>query len=218
MHIEKKTSTLLVQWYRGDHTSLQSLLKDHLPWVRTEVRKRIGPKLRGKAETNDFVQDAMIEFLTYGPRIVIEDDRQFRGLLLKIVENNLRDKHEWFNAKRRAISREMPLPSDTVLHLDGPKARLRTPSQEAQKHEEEALLRLGMELVKPQDREVLVLRQWEGKTFLEISQQLGISEEAAWERHSRAVRRLAKEVGRLRQGDFMELMNDEEGRRKGVSE
>ncbi len=50
------------------------------------------------------------------------------------------------------------------------------------------------------DREVLILRQWDGLSFDEIGKRLEISTSAARVRHLRAVRRLAREVEELRRG------------------
>jgi len=81
-------------------------LERHLPWIQKQVRLRLGSKLRAKGETCDYVQDAVVQFLHYGPRIMISSDRQFRALLARIVENALCDKHDWFTARRRDMTYE----------------------------------------------------------------------------------------------------------------
>ena len=124
------------------------------------------------------------------------------------MENVLRDKHDWFTARRRAIARERPLPADSVLYLNTDKGSDRTPSQSAQHHEEEAWIRLGMELLEPEDREVLVLHQWDHLPFTEVGKRLGISGKSAWQRHNRAVSCLAEKVGDLRRGRFDVLYED----------
>lgn len=103
------TRNLLRQWNEGDEQSLNKLMERHLPWIRNHAHHRVGPHLRSKGETCDYVQDAMVEFLRYGPRIRITDENHFRALLIRIVENTLRGKRDWFVAQRRNISRQMPL-------------------------------------------------------------------------------------------------------------
>lgn len=205
-----QTSQFLQRWHDGDPKGLEDLLARHLPWIRARVSKRMGPVLRRKAETTDYVQDAMVEFLRYGPRILISDGDHFRALLVRIVENALRDKHDWFTRRRRAVSRERPLPADTVLSLDPPRARMKTPSAAAGHHEREAWVRLGMELLEPEDREVLVLRQWENLSFAEIGERLGISKDAARMRNNRAVSRLGEIVGSLRRRNLPEAEGEAE--------
>ena len=195
---ETVTAQLLKSWHGGHEDGLDALLERHLPWIRIHVRRRLGPLLRRGAETSDYVQDAMIEFLRYGPRIVISDDDHFRALIVRIVENSLRNKYDWFTAQRRAIARERPIPSDTILRLDPPKDSVKTPSQSVQRHEDEAWVRLCMELIDPEDSEIIILRQWEHLSFVQIGEKLGISANTARMRHNRAVNRLAEQVGNLR--------------------
>jgi RNA polymerase sigma-70 factor (ECF subfamily) len=193
-----ETTRFLQQWHGGDQKGLDALLERHLPWIQDHVSKRLGPLLRMKADPSDYVQDAVVQFLRYGPRIMVSNENHFRALLVRVIENALRDKHDWFTALRRANAKDHPLPSDTVLSLDPPRKKVSTPSKEAQHHEDEAWIRLGMELLDPKDREVLVLRQWEGLSYDEIGKRLGISRNAAWKKNKRAVFRLAKKVGELR--------------------
>ena len=166
----------------------------------------MGPTLRSKGETSDYVQDAMVQFLQFGPRFTITKDTQFRALLLRIVENTLRHRYEWFMAKRRKIAKERPLPSDTVLLLDPARDAMQTPNQSAERHEREAWIRLGMELLDPEDREILVLRQWDKQSFAEIGERYGITADAARMRHYKAMDALAGKINLLRSGDFKRLM------------
>lgn len=190
----------LRRWNEGDEQGLESLIGQHIDWIRNHVRNRMGPFLRKKGETNDYVQDAMIEFLRYGPRIQINDDQHFRALMVRIIENTLRGKLDWFHAQRRNVTRQKPLPSDTILSLDPPKDEVKRPSQAALQNEREAWVRLGIELLDPDDRELLVLHQWEGCSFDEIGERLGITRDAARMRYSRSLTKLSKVVADLRKG------------------
>ena len=205
-----QTSRFLKQWNAGDPKGLDAVIKCHLPWIHAQVRRRLGPMLRGKAETCDFVQDALVEFLRYGPRFTISDGALFRALLLKIMENTLRHKHKWFTARRRDIARENPLPSDTILYLDPPHGSVKTPSQSAVGREEEAWIRLGVELLDSEYREVLILRKWENLSFDEIGTRLGISANAAKMKHRRAVSRLAEYVWDLQCGNLNRVVEEED--------
>jgi len=203
------TSRCLERWNQGKSSGLTDLLERHLPWIRSRVRKRIGPRLRRMVESSDIVQDAAMQFFQYAPRFSMSDEEHFRALLARIVENVLRDKHDWFTARRRRVSLERPLPTDTVLDLDSPLAARRTPSQACEQHEKEAWVRLGIELLDPNDREVIVLRQWENLPFDEIGERLDISANAARMRNERAVGRLGKVIGSLRRGHLDRLLEQE---------
>jgi len=202
--IKSETAHHLTQWHQGDQEGLNLLLKRHLPWIRKHVQKRLGPKLRGMFESGDIVQEAVIQFLKYGPKILISDDQQFRAFLACIIENVLRDKNDWYTAKRREIARQHPLPSDTVLQLDSNYHSDKTPSKYVERHEREAWLRLGMELLTPKDREILILRQWNSMPYDKIGDRLDISANTARMRNDRAIGRLAKIVWDLRCGMLSE--------------
>jgi RNA polymerase sigma factor (sigma-70 family) len=164
------------------------------------VRRRLGPALRRKDESGDYVQDAVVEFLRYAPRFHMSSDSRFRALLGRIIENVLRDRNDWFTAQRRAMSKERPLPRDTVLNLDPPRQAAESPSQVALQHEQEAWVRLGLEFLDSEDRRLIVFREWEGLTFSAMGERLGISLSAVRDRYLRAVDRLTDEVWALRTG------------------
>lgn len=204
----KDITRSLAKWHEGDRQELDALLERHLAWIQGQVRKRLSPLLRGRGETCDFAQDVVMQFLRYAPRFTISNEHFFRALLLRIVKNSLADKYDWYTARRRDIARERPLPSDTVLSLDPGERAVRTPSMSAQRNEREAWIRLGMEFLDPEDREVLVLRKWDGLSFSEIGERFEISPEAARKRHNKAIERLSDRIWHLRSGKLDRVLED----------
>lgn len=95
-----------------------------------------------------------------------------------------------------------------MLNLDDAAVSLKTPSKRMEQQELEAWLRLGVELLNENDREVIVLRQWEDLPFEEIGKRLEITANAARMRNERAVGRLAKLLGRLRRGNLADILQD----------
>jgi DNA-directed RNA polymerase specialized sigma24 family protein len=89
-----------------------------------------------------------------------------------------------------------------VLQLDPPARTGLTPSGEAGRQEDEAWVRLGMELLEPEQRDLVVQRQWEGRTYAEIGEALGISENAARLRYVRVLKDLSDTIAALRRGDI----------------
>lgn len=203
-----KTLHLLQQWNGGDEGALGELVERDLPWIRKRVHDRLGEKLRERAETVDFVQDALVEVMRYGPRFELSDRQHFRNLLAKIVENVLRDKAKWWGAQRRAICRERPIPGNVTITLDPAAPTEQRPSMVASRNEKEAMLRLALELLDPEDREVLVLRQWRDKSFAEIAEELGLREDTARMRFTRALPRLAEKVRLLEEGELGSLLRE----------
>jgi RNA polymerase sigma-70 factor (ECF subfamily) len=202
---ETETSSLLRRWHEGDRGAFHALLVRHLPAIRDQVSRRLGPRLREKETVSDIVQDAMVEFLRFGPKFRVSDPRHFRLLLARVIENVLRDKHDWYTALRRHRDKERPLPTEAAIEIGCPLCPPVPLDQVADVHEREALVRMGMELLDPDRREILVLRRWQGLRFTEIGRRLGISEGAARKRHQRAMVRLGGVIDGLRQGRVEEV-------------
>jgi RNA polymerase sigma-70 factor (ECF subfamily) len=209
--MDTPSSIFIQQWHDGDRRALEKVLERHLPWIQSYVHRKISSLLRSKTETGDIVQDAVVQFLKYGPRFHLSSDRQLRALLCRIVENVLRDKYDWYTAHRRSIARERPLPPDTVLNLDAPRQSMETPSQVVLKHEQEAWVRLALELLDPPMRHVIILREWEGLTFNVIGQRLKVSRDTARRRYMHSLLELMKKVKALRSGALDEALGAGEG-------
>lgn len=179
---------------------LDRFVREHLPWIEREVRRRLGDVVREDAETRDVVQEALVEVLVDGPCFTTSDRERFRGLLLRIVENNIRDRHRRLHRKKRDRRREVGRATDSLLELDPPADPVTTPSVHAAAREQQEWMFLAVELLAPSDRDVIRLRDWEQLEFEEIGARLGVSAEAARKRYHRALPRLADKVLELRRG------------------
>jgi len=207
---KSKITSYLTQWHLGNEDSLNELLKRHLPWLSRKIHRLMGPALRKKGETQDYLQDAMIQFLKDIPSFTISDEAQFRALLLQIAKNTMHNKYDWFTRKRRDMAKERPIAPDTVLNLDPPRNKVRTPSMSADRMEREAWVRFGMELLDPPSREILILHQWEKIPFTEIGKRFGITQEAARMRHNRAALKLSEAVWAMRRGELDQFLDSGE--------
>lgn len=194
------TPLLLERWHRGDDQALAALVELHLPWLREHVQRRLGPFLRRHGEAEDYLQDAVLDFLRDAPRFQVRDGAQLRGLLARVVENTLRDKNDWFRAKRRDLARAATVPSDSVLALDPALQRSTTPSRDATRNEIRDWVRLGLELLEAEERKVILAREYEDRSFVEIGAELGMTANAARMRWVRAVARLAEVMQQLKNG------------------
>ncbi|MBK8100670.1 MAG: sigma-70 family RNA polymerase sigma factor [Planctomycetes bacterium] len=200
MNDAEETRLLLQRWHQGDRDAVDLLIRRDLPWIRDFVSARLGPLLRARGETQDYLQDAMLEVLTWCPRFLTADRQRFRALLARIIENRLRDAHDHHAAARRSPAVERALPNDSVLDLDTPRRSVTAPEAAAERHERDAWVRLAVELLDPEDRRVVLLRQWQELEFEAIGRELGISTDAARFRFQRAMPRLLQKLVELRHG------------------
>jgi len=196
-----ETFVLLRDWHAGDREALERLLARDLPFVRAYVVRRMGNLLRAKGEADDYVQEAAIEALRYVPRFVMSDRDQFRALLARITENVLRDNVERLRARKRDVARE----KSNVLNLDPPIGSATRPSQAAVRSEERQWVRLAIELLAPEERMLVIWREWDGLSFPVIAGRLGVSEDAARMRFTRSLPKLARTVQQLQRGEMGQL-------------
>lgn len=198
----EQTAHLLERWHGGDRAALDELLLRNLAWVQDYVGRRLGPQLLQKEEAVDLVQDACVDILTYGPRFVVADRARFRALLGRMVENNLRDKRDYYAAQRRDADRERGLSSCTVLRLG------ETPSQIVARDEHAEMTRLAIDLLPPQERDVLVLREYEQLQYDDIAAKVGLSTSGVRKCYRRALVALAGKVRSLRKGLIDDAIGD----------
>lgn len=195
------TTELLERWYRGDRAALDTLLGQHLGWIRAKAHARLGPELRAKLESGDVVQDALIRFLQQGPHVVVASAAQFRGLMMRIVENVIRDRNDWFTARRRDLRREQDVPDESVIVIDDGGLTMRGAASACAESEQLALIRLALEIMDPDDRRIVVMRRFDALPHSAIAAEFGINEAASSMRYQRAMQRLASIVAHLqRQG------------------
>lgn len=194
------TARLLARHAEGDERALPELVVRHLDWLQEQVHHRLGPALRRKAETGDFVQEALVGFLRYGPKVVIESEQQLKRLLLIVVEHTICDRHGYFTAKRRDMAREATLSPDSVVLLDSDRAP--APSEAAVRGEVEAEVRLALELLSPEDREIVVRRMWDQQSYDAIAEAVDSTPDAVRMRFRRALAQLSKRLVRLRHGEI----------------
>ncbi|MEM7199249.1 MAG: sigma-70 family RNA polymerase sigma factor [Planctomycetota bacterium] len=209
------TQQLLQRWHAGDASALDGLLDEHLPWISNFVHARLGQGLRTKEQTQDIVQEALLEFLRFGPRFIVGSAGQLRGLLSTIVINVLSDRRAWFTRRRRDMHREAQLQESGAVVVD-PRVRSTTnPSRAAERGEVRQRIRLALELLDPLDREVVQRHHFDAETFVAIAESLATTPDAIRKRFRRALARLMRTVRDLESGTVMHHTIVGDGREVG---
>jgi RNA polymerase sigma-70 factor (ECF subfamily) len=205
------TRDLLRRWHDGDENALGELVEQDAAWIAEHVRRRLGPQLRARVDTGDIVQHTLVGVLKSGPRFVVDDREQMRALLARMVENVLRYHARHAQQQMRDVRREVPaaLPaaSESVLMLS-PAAAGPGPATQAAAAETRDWLRLALELLDPDDRDVIVWREYDGVPFAEIGARLGIAEAHARVRFQRALPKLGRKLQQLQQGRLGDALGD----------
>jgi RNA polymerase sigma-70 factor (ECF subfamily) len=198
------TSRLIEGAVRGEEVSRGPLLERHRDRLRRMVALRLDPRLRGRVDPSDVIQEAFLEAVARLPEYARGPTMPFFLWLRLIAGQRLRIVHRrHLGVRARDAGREVPLGGGAFPEAssDALAARLADggpgPSEIARRAEREERLRSAIEGLDPADREVLALRHFEQLTNAEAARVLGVSEAAAGQRHFRAVRRLKEALSRL---------------------
>ena len=178
-----------------------------LEWVRSFVRRHLDSGIRRLEDTGDVVQEVMLAVLSKGQHFVVADKVDFRALIGTMVLNHVRSSARYQHAARRDTRRERTGLTESVLYLrkDAPAKCVTRPDQKAELEEGVALVRLARELIDPESREILEMRDDE-MSFLAIGERLGCQEDAARKRHKAAILRLQDFVQKLRSGRLGDIV------------
>jgi RNA polymerase sigma-70 factor (ECF subfamily) len=181
----------------GDRQAWDDLLIAHRPRLRRMVALRLHPRLRGRLDPSDVIQEAFLDatagLAQYAQRAEMSFFLWLRWLTgMRLI--TLQRQHLGRQARdaAREVSLErgaLPRASSAALaaQLLG---RLTSASAAAMRWERRARLQEALEALDPLDREVLVLRHLEELSNAEAAQELGLTESAASKRYVRALRRL----------------------------
>jgi RNA polymerase sigma-70 factor (ECF subfamily) len=182
----------------GDAAAWGALLTEHHDRLCRMVDFRLDPRLRGRIDAGDVVQDAYLQATAHR-----EDYVRMAGIsiflwLRGIVGNKLLELHRHhLGTLQRDAAREVDLhrrpvaPDATSVALMAQLSGHATgPATAAARDEVNARLQAALAAMDPIDREVLALRHFEQLTNAEAALVLAIQERAAAKRYLRALRRL----------------------------
>ena len=189
-----ETQHLLADARAGAPGALDRLFTRHRAYLHQLVELRLDPKLRQRVDPSDVVQEAQLEAMRRMEGYLREPGMPFRLWLRQLAQDRMlmmRRRH--LGAARRAIGREVALPDRSSLALARQLlSRGATPSQWLDQQELAERVRRAMNELPEADREVLLMRTFEGLSFEEVAYMLGIDAAAARKRHGRALIRLGK--------------------------
>jgi RNA polymerase sigma-70 factor (ECF subfamily) len=189
-----ETQHLLQQVRAGDRRAVEELLARHRPYLRQLVELRLDPRLRPRVDASDVVQEAQLEAARRLDGYLQGPALPFRLWLRRLAYDRLLMLRRYhLVAERRSVVREVALPDRSSLLLA---RRLlaagSTPSQRLGRQELATRVRRAVAQLPDADREVLLMRTFEGLSYDEVACLLGVDGAAARKRHGRALLRLHK--------------------------
>lgn len=187
-----QTQSLLLRAQTGDRQAFEELFARHRPYVRQLVELRLDPRLRTRVDPSDIVQEAHLEAFRRISTYLQERPMPFRLWLRQIAhDRTLKARRHHLGTARRAVNREVPLPERSSLNLAQQLlAGGSTPSQSLQHRDLAQRLRQAIAQLPQADREVILMRHFEGLSNQEVGCLLGLEPGTVSKRHGRAMLRL----------------------------
>lgn len=197
-----ETQELLADARRGREGAVDALLEKHRESLRRMVHTRMDQALNRRVDASDIVQDVLLE-ASQRLQDYLNDPRMPFGLWLRhIAQDRIIDLHRRHRlAARRSLDREQPLSpaayqNNSSLDLA---AQLRdrevTPAAATLRKELEGQFLAALEQMSEDDRDLLMMRHFEGLSNSDVAEILGLTPSAAGMRHLRALRRLRQIIG-----------------------
>jgi RNA polymerase sigma factor (sigma-70 family) len=177
------TVDILDRAKQGNWTAVQALVARVTPSVRRWARGRVPRHVRHHANTEDVVQDAVLNLLKGIKRVRYRSVGELQAYLRTSVVNRIRD---LIRGTRR---RGTPLELGDALRDSAP-----SPLETAIMHQELSAFLAALQRLRPADRQVIIWRIEIGYSVDEIADRLGKSKAAAAMTVSRAMARLAAEL------------------------
>ena len=164
---------------QGNGRALGQLLEVYRNYLKLLARLQINRRLQGKVDPSDLVQEAFVE--------VHRSFRQFRGtseaelvgwLRRILVSRLIAAARRFLDAQARDVRLERRLEEelDQSTHIARALAKGdSTPSQKAVRHEQAVLVSDALERLPDDEREVVVLHEFEELSFSEVAWRTGQS-------------------------------------------
>lgn len=174
----------------ADLSRLAEAFEVHRPRLRAMLLRRIDPVLWRRVDADDLLNETFLAAcrrLDGSGRVEHESYAWFYGLARDCLIEAWRRE----TRGRRDPRREMPWPGRSSVQLGlSLVGDLTGPSRAYARDELRQRVHAALGELKPSDREILWMRHFDDLPFREVAAVLGISEDAAMQRYSRALRRI----------------------------
>jgi RNA polymerase sigma-70 factor (ECF subfamily) len=183
---------MLARAQRGDRGAFEELFRRYSTDLRQAIQLRLDRRLRPRLDVSDVLQETYLEALRRLPEYLTRPAAPFDLWLRWLARDRLLVLHRrHLGTDMRSVRRELPqLPADSSALLLGGLGGGTSPSQTLAAHEQAERLRLALERLDEDEREVILMRHFEHRGNRDIAWVLGLSESAAHKRYIRALQRL----------------------------
>jgi len=166
-----ETQQLLQQASAGDPLAFERLFTMHEPYLQQLVELRLDPRLRARLDPADIVQETHLEAFRRLGAYLEKRPMPFRLWLRQIAcDRAAKARRHHLGTARRSLAREAALPEQSSLEFAQQLlARSASPSQQLDRRELVRRLHAALASLQETDREVILMRHFEGLSNQEVA-------------------------------------------------
>jgi len=181
----------------GSTEAVGQLLEGFRDYLLAIANQRLDTALRAKGGASDIVQETFLEAQRDITQFTGTTAAELKAWLVRLMLNNAANFARHYKAtSKRQVAREVGLPANTPTGPAGGSLPGDLPTPSVEMMAEERVLALQRAIAKlPDDyRQVIALRNQEDRSFAEIAELMGRTENAIRKLWFRAVERLQEEM------------------------
>lgn len=189
---------------QGDAALVEALLEPYRQYLKLLARMQIGPKLQGKADESDLVQETFLNAHCSFAQFRGESEAELVEWLRAILATRLAELfRRYLGTQQRDVRLEQSIGDElgrsTIILGNGLAVGLvspeSSPSQRASRHEEAVRLADALASLPAEYREAIVLRNLEGLPFKQVAERMGKTEDSAEKLWLRGLGKLRQQLG-----------------------
>ncbi len=187
---EQRTQDLLTFAANGDEDAWRVLYGRYRMMLLTEARMHLRAQVKSRVDAEDLVQSAFLSAWDQIGEFEYQGEGSFRRWLARLVINRARDR---LRRARTEDDRLHPRGREQVV-AGGPaqESDAALPEDVVAKLEEEQQILETLEELPSHEREVVLLKNFENKSWIEVGEVMGIPERSARRHYVEAVRHMAR--------------------------
>jgi len=195
------TAELLVNVRDGQSLAIEQLMDRHRNSLRRMIQLRLDQRIMQRMDVSDVIQDVLMEANRRLNDYLANPVIPFHLWIRQIAKDRIIDAHRRHRVSaKRSIDREQGQPGkgppdqSTIELANQFRDQALTPAAAATQRELAQQIESAVQLLRENDREIILMRHYEQLNNQEIAQSLGLTEPAASMRYLRALKRLREVI------------------------
>ncbi len=162
----------------GNENAIAELINCYRKYMLLIANNEVGQDMKAKLGASDAVQESVMHAQLNFHQFQGNTEPELKAWLRAILGNDIRKNRRKYTALKRDANREINMQDQSAIGRGLADAQL-TPSSDAVRQEKEKAISVAMSQLSKEQQQVIRLRNFEQKSFLEIGQEMNRTADAA---------------------------------------